>query len=118
MNQLVHQGDFVRPNHLQSQLALADYDQSSTCSPPKTWRTPWHDHVDADGILAVRGHFRVILKDDQWMLERFNARWKPISFHRECQSLLRVLREKQRTKGNEHLVGDLRALHGILEAML
>jgi hypothetical protein len=52
------------------------------------------------------------------MLERFNTRWKPISFHRECESLLRVLREKQWTKGNDHLVDDLRALHEVLEAML
>jgi len=52
------------------------------------------------------------------MLQRFNARWKPISYHLKCPSLLRVLRERQWEKGNEHLAGDLAALHDRLEALL
>ncbi len=70
------------------------------------WWTPWHDLVSADGILAESGRIRVTLRDDQFMIERYNKRWIPFSYHRDCPSVIRVLGEKSREKANAHLASD------------
>ena len=81
------------------------------------WWTPWHEFIDANGVLAESGKIRVVLRDDQWMIEKHGVRWKPFSFHRDCQSIKRVLREKCLIRGNEHLVPDFKEVLGILEAL-
>lgn len=83
----------------------------------RQWTTPWHDFIDENGTLAERGRIRVVLRDDQFMIERFNAAWKPISFHRECDTVLRTLGEKSRMKTNGHLAGDYVAVRQVLEAL-
>ena len=80
------------------------------------WWTPWHELVGANRILAQSGRIRVRLSDDQWMIERFNKQWQPISFHRDCESLLRVLGEKSRMKANAHLASDYLEVGRKLEA--
>lgn len=40
------------------------------------------------------------------MIERYNNRWIAISFHRDCESVIRVLGEKSRMKANAHLAAD------------
>ena len=37
------------------------------------WPTPWHDFINDNGILAESGRIRVVLRDDQFMIQRFNA---------------------------------------------
>jgi len=91
-------------------------DDERTVSARKWW-TPWHDLVDAIGILAQSGRIRVSLRDDQWMIDRFNTTWKPISFHRDCDSLVRVLGEKSRMKDNVHLAADYLAVRDDLMAL-
>lgn len=83
----------------------------------KKWWTPWHDRVDIDGKLAEYGRIRVSLRDDQFMIDRFNTQWKPISSHRDCESLLRVLGEKSRAKANAHLADDYLEVRRKLEAL-
>ena len=83
----------------------------------RKWWTPWHELVGAHGILAQSGRIRVRLSDDQWMIERFNKQWKPISFHRDCESLIRVLGEKSRMKANAHLASDYLDVRRKLEAL-
>ncbi|MEQ8902282.1 MAG: hypothetical protein RID11_12340 [Roseovarius sp.] len=91
-------------------------DDERTVSTRKWW-TPWHELVGANGILAQSGRIRVRLSDDQWMIDRFNKQWKPISFHRDCESLKRVLGEKSRMKANAHLASDYLEVRGRLEAL-
>jgi len=81
------------------------------------WPTPWHDFINDNGILAESGRIRVVLRDDQFMIQRFNATWKPISYHRECASVLRTLGEKSRMKANVHQAADYLAVRQALEAL-
>lgn len=81
------------------------------------WWAPWHGCVDVNGTLAEHGRIRVSLRDDQFMIERFNAQWKPISFHRDCASLLRALGEKSRMKVNAHLASDYLGVQRKLEEL-
>ena len=83
----------------------------------RQWTTPWHGFIDENGILAESGRVRVVLRDDQFMIERYNAAWKPISFHRKCDTVLRALGERSRMKTNTHLAGEYLAVRQALEAL-
>lgn len=81
------------------------------------WWTPWHSFVGRDNILAESGRIRVVLRDDQWMIQRYNEDWKSISFHREPGSLLRVLGEKSRAIANWHLAPDFNEVGRQIESI-
>jgi hypothetical protein len=51
------------------------------------------------------------------MIPERAATWKPISYHRECASVLRTLGEKSRMKANVHQAADYLAVRQALEAL-
>lgn len=69
------------------------------------WTTRWHGKEDEHGVLIERGNVKVALLEDQWAIyvrPRTTRRWKPISYHLHCDSLLRTLRERQASRRNRN----------------